>query len=52
MKWKAENTRIAIPPRPLCDGRATMVADPDGIWVELMGPRRAKKRSREARPRT
>lgn len=31
---------IVIPPRPPFDGRAAYVADPEGIWVELMGPRR------------
>lgn len=44
VKWKAENTPIVIPPRPPFDGRAAMVADPDGIWIELMGPRRAPRR--------
>ena len=37
------NTGIVIPPRPMFKGRAAYVADPDGIWVELMGP--AKRRS-------
>lgn len=38
VKWKAQNTRVMIPPRPELDGRAAMVADPNGIWIELMGP--------------
>jgi catechol 2,3-dioxygenase-like lactoylglutathione lyase family enzyme len=29
---------IVIPPRPWFNGRAAFVADPDGIWIELMGP--------------
>jgi catechol 2,3-dioxygenase-like lactoylglutathione lyase family enzyme len=42
VKWPAENGPIVIPPRPWFEGRAAMVADPDGIWVELMGPRKAR----------
>ena len=44
--------RILIPPRRAFPGRAAYVADPDGIWIELMGPprstvaRRAASRSR------
>ena len=38
------NTGIVIPPRPTFNGRAAYVADPDGIWIELMGP--AKPRTR------
>jgi len=38
------NTGIVIPPRPTFEGRAAFVADPDGIWIELMG--RAKRRTR------
>ena len=37
---------IVIPPRPVFQGRAAYVADPDGIWIELMGPRRARRRER------
>jgi catechol 2,3-dioxygenase-like lactoylglutathione lyase family enzyme len=40
VKWAAEDCPIVIPPRPWFNGRAAMVADPDGIWIELMGPRR------------
>lgn len=32
---------IVIPPKPSFEGRAAYVADPDGIWIELMGPKRA-----------
>ena len=38
-------TPILIPPRPAFPGRAAYVADPDGIWIELMGPRRRRARS-------
>lgn len=31
------DTGITIPPRPMFAGRAAYVADPDGIWIELMG---------------
>ena len=37
---------IVIPPRPVFQGRAAYVADPDGIWIELMGPRCARRRTR------
>lgn len=43
------DTGILIPPRPVFRGRASYVADPDGIWVELMGPRRVAPRRRAAR---
>ena len=33
-------SRIVIPPRPSFDGRAAFVADPDGTWIELLGPQR------------
>jgi catechol 2,3-dioxygenase-like lactoylglutathione lyase family enzyme len=48
VKWKAEDTAIVIPPRPWFEGRAAMVTDPDGIWIELMGPRR--RHARAGRP--
>ena len=38
VKWRPENCEVILPPRPWFDGRAAMVADPDGVWVELMGP--------------
>jgi len=38
VKWPAENCEIVIPPRRPFPGRGAMVADPDGIWIELMGP--------------
>ena len=38
------DTGIVIPPRPMFQGRAAYVADPDGIWNELMGP--AQRRAR------
>ena len=40
---------IVIPPRPPFPGRAAYVADPDGIWIELMGPERPGRR-RPGRP--
>lgn len=33
---------IVIPPRPRFEGRAAYLADPDGVWIELMGPRRRR----------
>lgn len=33
------DSELWIPPRTF-DGRAAYVSDPDGIWIELMGPRR------------
>ena len=38
------DTEIVIPPRPVFKGRAAYVADPDGIWIELMGPVRERTR--------
>lgn len=38
VRWPAANCRVIVPPRPWSDGRAAMVADPDGVWIELMGP--------------
>ena len=38
------DTGVVIPPRPAFKGRAAYVADPDGIWIELMGP--PKRRGR------
>ena len=40
------DTWIIIPPQAPFEGRAAYVADPDGIWIELMGPRRAQRRER------
>lgn len=37
------DTPIVIPPRPWFNGRAAYVADPDGIWIELMGPPRKRR---------
>lgn len=50
----AEDCRVVIPPRPWFDGRAAFVADPDGIWIEIMGPSLARSphRRRSAVPRT
>jgi catechol 2,3-dioxygenase-like lactoylglutathione lyase family enzyme len=41
VKWAPYNTPLVIPPKPWFNGRAAYVVDPDGIWVELMGPARA-----------
>jgi catechol 2,3-dioxygenase-like lactoylglutathione lyase family enzyme len=38
VRFPAFNGSIVIPPRPAFPGRAAYVADPDGIWIELMGP--------------
>ncbi len=50
------DTALVIPPRPWFHGRCAFVADPDGVWIELMGPRRglAKRKSstRGNRPRS
>lgn len=52
VKEDAGDCRVVIPPRPWFDGRGAMVADPDGIWIELMGPRkrRPSRRRRSGRP--
>lgn len=39
------DTGIVMPRRPVFKGRAAYLADPDGIWVELMGPRKARPRA-------
>ncbi len=46
LKVRPFDSAIVIPPRPWFRGRAAYVADPDGIWIELMGPplRTAKKK--------
>ncbi len=44
VKVRPYNTGIVIPPRPIFNGRAAYMADPDGIWIELMGP--AKRQAR------
>lgn len=36
VKVRPYDTSILIPPRPLSNGRAAYVADPDGVWIELM----------------
>lgn len=38
VKVKPFNSRILIHGKGTFDGRAAYVADPDGIWVELLGP--------------
>jgi catechol 2,3-dioxygenase-like lactoylglutathione lyase family enzyme len=44
------DSTIVIPPRPWFNGRAAYVADPDGVWIELMGPlRRSAKGKPSAR---
>lgn len=45
VKWAPANCSIVIPPHPWRRGRAAMVTDPDGIWIELMGPERGSPRS-------
>jgi catechol 2,3-dioxygenase-like lactoylglutathione lyase family enzyme len=39
---KAYDTPIWIRGKGTFDGRAAYVADPDGIWIELMGPQARK----------
>lgn len=38
VRVKPFNSQIVIHGRDPFDGRAAYVADPDGIWIELMGP--------------
>ncbi len=40
VKVEAHDTPIVIPPKPWFNGRAAFVADPDGVWIELIGPRK------------
>lgn len=42
VKWKPFDCQIVIYRRGTFNGRAAYVADPDGIWIELLGPRRTK----------
>lgn len=44
VKMKPFNAKIVIHGKPTFDGRAAYVADPDGIWIELMGPLHSKQR--------
>ena len=44
VKVKPYDTGIFIHGRGLFAGRAAYVADPDGAWIELMGPRRRPTR--------
>jgi catechol 2,3-dioxygenase-like lactoylglutathione lyase family enzyme len=44
--WAAQDGPIVIPPRPWFNGRAAMVTDPDGIWIELMRPSSAGSQRR------
>ncbi len=46
VKWAPYDTQVIIPPEPWFNARAAMVTDPDGIWIELMGPARAGRRRR------
>ena len=51
LKWKPYEAVWPVPPGwPVREqsqfaGRAAWVTDPDGIWIELMGPRRATPRA-------
>jgi hypothetical protein len=38
MRVPAEDCPIVIPPRQWFNGRGAFVSDPDGVWIELMGP--------------
>ncbi|MDV3243905.1 MAG: VOC family protein [Nitrososphaerales archaeon] len=42
VKWKPFDCQVVIYRRGTFKGRAAYVADPDGIWIELLGPRRRK----------
>ena len=42
VKWKPMDCQIVIYRRGTFNGRCAYIADPDGIWVELLGPRRKK----------
>ncbi len=43
VKMKPFNANIIIHGRPKFYGRAAFVADPDGVWIELLGPLRSKQ---------
>jgi catechol 2,3-dioxygenase-like lactoylglutathione lyase family enzyme len=53
VRYPAFHGSLVIPPRPPFPGRAAYVADPDGIWIELMGPEKpgpsGRGRSRRAK---
>jgi catechol 2,3-dioxygenase-like lactoylglutathione lyase family enzyme len=38
VKMKPFNSQIVIHGKGAFDGRAAFVADPDGVWIELLGP--------------
>lgn len=38
VKMKPFNAKIIIYGKTTFDGRAAYVADPDGVWIELLGP--------------
>lgn len=42
VRFRPFNGEIVIPPRPPFQGRAAYVTDPDGIWIELMGPKKRR----------
>jgi len=44
---KPYDTTMVIPPKPPYVGRASYIADPDGIWIELMGPPRKHSPARK-----
>ena len=46
VKVKAFDTGILIHGKGQFDGRAAYVADPDGVWIELMGPKKRTSKGR------
>lgn len=42
VKVAPDDGPVVMPPRPPFNGRAAYVSDPDGIWIELMGPPRGR----------
>jgi catechol 2,3-dioxygenase-like lactoylglutathione lyase family enzyme len=45
VKWKPFDCQIVIYRRGIFNDRAAYVSDPDGIWIELLGPRRSRPRA-------
>lgn len=44
VKIKPFNSQIIIYGKGTFDGRAAYLADPDGIWIELLGPLQSRQR--------
>jgi catechol 2,3-dioxygenase-like lactoylglutathione lyase family enzyme len=44
--WRPYDTKIWIHGKGVFDGRAAYVSDPDGVWIELLGPARGPPQRR------